>query len=181
MVEATDDKWEEQEQEVESLQYIFPEEIKVNKEKPYNFEILINSNTESEDKNFLKLRITFDLQEDYPNVVPFFRIKNLSQEQYLDNALLDKYETEMRELAEESIGSMMVFQMCDLLKEKITEINDEVLRKLEAIEEEQSTANALKSGKAEDIANITFTPVTVETFANWCAIYKQRMLEERIA
>ena len=62
MVEATDDKWEEQEQEVESLQYIFPEEIKVNKEKPYNFEILINSNTESEDKNFLKLRITFDLQ-----------------------------------------------------------------------------------------------------------------------
>ena len=61
MVEATEDKWEEQEQEIESLQYIFPEEFTLNNEKPYKFDIMINSNTESEDKNFLKLRISFDL------------------------------------------------------------------------------------------------------------------------
>ena len=134
MVEATEDKWEEQEQEVESLTYIFPEELKVEKEKPYKFEITVNSNTETEEKNFLKLRITFDLPEDYPNVPPFFRIKNLSQE-YIDNAVLDKYEDEMRECAEENLGSMMIFQMCDLIKEKITEINDKVLEKLEEIEE----------------------------------------------
>ena len=137
MVEATEDQWEEQEQELESLQYIFPEEIKIEKEKPYKFEIMLNSNTESEERNFLKLRITFDLPEDYPSQIPFFRIKNLSTE-YIDNAVLDKYEDEMRELAEENIGSMMIFQMCDLLKEKITEINDKVLEKLDEIEQKES-------------------------------------------
>ena len=144
MVEATvdDEKWEEQEQEIESLTYIFPEEFKLNKEKPYNFEIMINSNTESEEKNFLKLRITFDLQEEYPNVVPYFRIKNFSPD-YLANAVLDKYEEEMKEMAQESIGSMMIFQMCDFLKEKITEVNDKVLEKLDEIEQASSLTNAL--------------------------------------
>ena len=104
------------------------------KEKPYKFEITVNSNTESEEKNFLKLKITFGLPEDYPNVIPHFRIKNLASE-YVDNAVLDKYEDEMRECAEENIGSMMIFQMCDLIKEKITEINDKVLGKLADIEE----------------------------------------------
>ena len=58
--------------------------------------------------------------------------------EYIDNAVLDKYEDEMRELAEENIGSMMIFQMCDLLKEKITEINDKVLEKLDEIEQKES-------------------------------------------
>lgn len=84
---------------------------------------MINSNTESEEKNFLKLRITFDLQEEYPNVVPYFRIKNFSPD-YIDNAVIDKYEEEMKKVAQECLGSMMIFQMCDLLKEKITEVND---------------------------------------------------------
>ena len=180
MVESTDIDWEEQEQEVESLTYIYPEELKINKEKPYNFEITINSNTESEDKNFLKLRITFDLQEDYPNQIPYFKVKNLSPD-YIDNAVLDKYEDEMRELGNENLGTMMIYQMCDYMKEKITEINDEVLAKLEKLEEEQSATNALKQGKAEDITNLNFTPVNAETFGEWCKVYKQRMLEERIA
>ena len=180
MVEATEDKWEEQEQEIESLQYIFPEEFKLNNEKPYKFEIMINSNTESEDKNFLKLRITFDLQEEYPNCIPFFRVKNLSTD-YIDNAVLDKYEDEMRELAEENMGSMMIFQMCDLLKEKITEINEKVLDKLAAIEEKESFGNALKAGETTDQTNLNFTPVTAETFAAWCDTYMERIIKERIA
>ena len=56
----------------------------------------------------------------------------------------------MRELAEENQGSMMIFQMCDLLKEKITEINEKVLEKLAAIEEKESFGNALKTGETTD-------------------------------
>ena len=76
-------------------------------------------------------------------------MKNLATE-YIDNAVLDKYEDEMRELAEENQGSMMIFQMCDLLKEKITEINEKVLEKLAAIEEKESFGNALKTGETTD-------------------------------
>ena len=39
---------------------------------------------------------------------------------------------------------MMIFELTDLLKEKITEINEGVLEKLDAIEEAESIANVNK-------------------------------------
>ena len=104
MVEEDDSKWEEQEIEIETLKSIFvEEELEIKKEKPYNFEIMLNSNTESEERNFLKLKLNFDLPEDYPNEIPYFRIKNLSTD-YIDNNSLEAFETEMRERANESLG-----------------------------------------------------------------------------
>ena len=82
--------------------------------------------------------------------MPYFKVKNLSPD-YIDNAVLDKYEDEMREVGQENIGSMMIFQMCDLMKEKITDINDDVLAKLDLIEKEESAANALKTGVVSDM------------------------------
>ena len=103
MVEE-DEKWEEQETEMETLKCIFSEEeLVIKREKPYNLEIMLNSNTESEDRNYLKLKLIFDLPDTYPNEVPYFRIKNLSTD-YIDNNALEKFETEMRERAQESLG-----------------------------------------------------------------------------
>ena len=104
------------------------------REKPYNFEILVNSNTESEELNFLKLKLIFDLPENYPNEIPYFRIKNLAPD-YIDNNAMEVFENEMRARATDSIGQMMIFEMVDLLKERITTINEKVLGKLDAIEE----------------------------------------------
>ena len=104
------------------------------REKPYNFEILVNSNTESEERNFLKLKLIFDLPENYPNEIPYFRIKNLAPD-YIDNNAMEVFENEIRARATESIGQMMIFEMVDLLKERITTINEKVLGKLDAIEE----------------------------------------------
>ena len=50
-----------QAEEIESLQYIYPEEFDLQTERPFKFEIMLNSNTESEDLNYLKLRVSFDL------------------------------------------------------------------------------------------------------------------------
>lgn len=131
MVEAEeqldDSNFEFQEMEIESLQCIYLEsEFEMVRERPYRFDIKINSNTEDESRNFLKLRITFDLQREYPNCVPVFRIKNLSPE-YLDNRTLDKLEDEMREYANENLENMMIYSMCDILKQYITDTNDQVL------------------------------------------------------
>lgn len=171
MVESN---YEEQADEVESLTYIYCEDFELKSEQPYNFEIMLNSNTESEDKNFLKLKITFDLQQDYPQCVPYFRIKNLSQD-YLDNTVLDKWENLMREKAEELIGSMMIFEITDFLKEKIVEINDEVLAKLQKIEDASKAENTLKQTATGNIQQLSYTPVTPETFGKWCAEYKVRL------
>ena len=58
--------------------------------------------------------------------MPNFRIKNLSPD-YIDNNALELFENEMRERANESIGQMMIFELSDLLKEKILTINETVL------------------------------------------------------
>ena len=79
--------WEEQEGELEALGFIFTEELNIKEKKPYTFEITINSNPEPEE-NHLKMLVLFELPHDYPNRVPFFRLKNMSPD-YLNNALLD--------------------------------------------------------------------------------------------
>ena len=97
----------------------------------------MNSNTESEDRNHLKLLLIFDLPDTYPEEIPYFRIKNLTPE-YINNNTLEKFSDEMRERANESIGQMMIFELTDLLKEKITNINEGVLEIQDKIEEAES-------------------------------------------
>ena len=153
---------------METLKCIFDEEeLTIKREKPYNFEIVIHSNTESEERDYLKLKLIFDLPDSYPNEIPFFRIKNLSPD-YIDNNTIDRFENEMRERANESLGQMMIFELADLLKEKITTINEKVLEKLDQIEEAQSIKNANKETVRGDATNLNFTPVNAETFAIWC-------------
>ena len=63
----------------------------------------INANTESEDMNYLKIKIMFDLQNSYPEVAPNFRLRNLSPD-YIENKFFDYCETQLRNRAEECIG-----------------------------------------------------------------------------
>ena len=110
-----DTKWEDQELEMDTLKSIFiEEELNIKREKPYNFEILIHSNNETDERDFLKLKLIFDLPETYPEEIPYFRIKNLSPE-YIDNNAIEHFENEMRERANENIGQMMIFELADLL------------------------------------------------------------------
>jgi len=69
--------WSEQEAEIEALEVIFPEEFKILQTKPYNFDIIINSNSEKE-LNHLKLLLKVELGVEYPNKIPFMLLKNLS-------------------------------------------------------------------------------------------------------
>ena len=141
-------------------------------------EVLINANTESEDRNFLKMKIIFDLQNSYPDCVPFFRLKNLSPD-YMDNKFIDRCETLLRQRAEDCLGSMMLFEMCDLIKEKITAINDEVLEKVDQIVQAESLDEGLKTQKVDE--HMSYTPVTKESFGVWCAEYMDRIKAEKLA
>jgi hypothetical protein len=181
MVEVDDAIWEEQEIEIESLKCIFEEdELVFKREKPYNFEILIHSSNESNERDYLKLKLIFDLPESYPNEIPYFRIKNLTPE-YIDNNALEVFENEMRERANENLGQMMIFELADLLKEKITNINEVVLEKLDAIVEKESISNANTEVLKTDARNLTYTPVNAETFAVWCDAYKEKLALEKLA
>ena len=87
----------------------------------------------------------------------------------------------MKEIARENVGNMMIFQMCDHIREKITEMNEKVLGQFEEIQEKETLAYALKTVKTDDTVREKFTPVTAETFAAWVDTYMKRILEERVA
>jgi hypothetical protein len=53
--------------------------------------------------------------------------------EYLNNKMIDGYEQEIRVRAYESLGAQMIFDICELLREKIGEINDKVLGKYNEI------------------------------------------------
>ena len=181
MVEAEDIDWEEQELEIETLKSIFNEdELNIKREKPYQLEILVNSSNEGDDRNYLKLMLIFDLPDTYPEEVPHFRIKNLTPD-YINNNTLEKFSDEMRERAQDSIGQMMIFELTDLLKEKITNINEGVLEHLDKIEEAESLKNISTVVHKADTTNLNYTPVTQETFAAWCEQYKERIRLEKLA
>lgn len=92
---------------------------------------MINSNAEAAD-NHLKMLLIVELPHDYPNTIPDLRLKNMAPK-YLDNRMLDDFESEIRAKAHESVGTQMIFELCEHLRESIGEINDKVLNQFNAV------------------------------------------------
>lgn len=167
--------FEEQESEIESLKYIFLEDLEVLEEKPYKFEVQLNSNNESEEKNWLKLKLIFELPDDYPTQTPIVRIKNLTPDIIHNNKMLE-FDKLVAVKSEENLGNPMIYEICEALREILSNMNEVILKKLEELENKDSIEHALKQAfSVSQDANLTYTPVTAETFGKWCDEYKERV------
>ena len=143
-------------------------------ERPYKFEVLLKANSESVEKNHLSLKLTFELPDDYPNNVPSVRLKNLSPD-IINNNLVLEFEKLIMKKAEENLGTMMIYEVCEALREQIINMNEMILKKLREINEKGSIENALKSVKISQDGPMSFTQVSLETFAKWCDLYKEKV------
>ena len=85
----------------------------------------------------------------------------------------------MQKKAEECLGSSMIFELADYIKSELTEINDGLVNALKLAEDKGKVENALKVGEVTSGNRLTYTPVTVETFAKWCDVYKERQRLEK--
>ena len=149
------------------------EDLVIHEEKPYKFEVLLNSNNESKEKNHLQLKLTFELPDDYPNSMPSIRVKNMSPD-IINNNMILEFEKLISNKAQESIGTFMLYEICEALREQIINMNEMILKKLKELTDMNSIDNSLKSVKVSDNP-LTFTPVNSETFAKWCDMYKEKM------
>ena len=52
----------------------------------------------------MKMLLIIELPHDYPEKVPFLRLKNLSPE-FLDNRNIHAFETEARKMTHEAVGT----------------------------------------------------------------------------
>ena len=169
--------WTEIEEELEALEFIFPEEMTIHSIKPWKIDVIINSSSEPDD-NYLKMLLIMEVPHDYPNNIPFMRLKNLSPD-YLNNANLDQYETEIRALARENVGMQMIFMVADHLREQIANINDTVLGKFNKIVEAREEQERLDSAPVtSNMNNLDYTPVNVETFGKWCKEFLENLRAE---
>ncbi len=85
-------------------------------ERPFKIDVTLNSSNESEEKNFLKMKLTFEIPPDYPNSVPLIRMKNLTPE-IIHNNLVLEFERLVAQKSEESVGTQMLYEVCETLRD----------------------------------------------------------------
>lgn len=114
---------EEQEQEIEALKVIFLDEFILTYESPYKFELTIHTDRDEDDLNFIKVKLIVEFPETYPEVPPKASFKNLS-EMLLEPSDFHKCEDIFQDEAEQLIGSPMIFQIVEKIKEHLQGINN---------------------------------------------------------
>ena len=121
---------------------------------------MVNSSSDPEE-NYLKMIFQLEIPHDYPNNIPFMMLKNMSPD-YLNNQNLDKFETEIRALARENIGTQMIFMLSDHLREQIADINDNVLGKYKAIvKQKEEREREEEAPRMTNVDHLNYTPVNV--------------------
>ncbi|KAF9091628.1 RWD domain-containing protein 1 [Mortierella sp. AD031] len=164
---------EEQANELEALQSIYPDEYEEISADPGEFTILVVPDEQDGDDTYsLKLHVKYT--ETYPDTLPEFSIDmeegELEQEDY------DTIMQKVTEAAEEAIGMGMVFSMASIAKDTLSEIivNNKERREREAEEKAQRELEEEEKRKEG-------TRVTVALFTKWKTAFDAEMAEkERI-
>ncbi|EAU35657.1 conserved hypothetical protein [Aspergillus terreus NIH2624] len=169
---------EEQIEEREVLDSIFPEEITDVSDTSYRISITLDppeNDVEETEQPVLILQVTYPA--DYPDVAPDLDLSappNAPKHPRLDvqedrERLLEA----LQPTIEENMGMAMVFTLVSTLKESAELLMAERVNAVHALKE-------MEAAKAEEEENRKFqgTAVTRETFLEWLAKFKQEMEDE---
>lgn len=162
------DYGEEQRNELEAIESIYPDSFTVLSDAPTSFTITVTSDT-GENEETLELTLKFTYVEKYPDEPPLWEI--FSQEN-LEDSDAEEILTLLKQQAEENLGMVMIFTLVTAVQEKLNEIIDQIKSRRE--EEKQR-----KQKEAEEAEKRAFqgTVVTIETFLSWKAKFEAEMIE----
>ncbi|KAF9975101.1 RWD domain-containing protein 1 [Actinomortierella ambigua] len=164
---------EEQNNELEALESIYPDEYEEISRDPGEFKIHIVPD-EQDDEHTYELKLYVKYTDTYPDTLPEFSLENVEDE--LDPEDLETIMKQVTVAGEEAIGMGMVFSMASIAKEALTEVivSNKELRHREAEERAQRELEAEERAKAG-------TKVTPESFMAWKLKFDAEMAEkERI-
>lgn len=169
------DYQEEQKNEIEALESIYPEELEIIQTSPHVFTVKVASQPsedyrhEDTEDDRVSCVVQFSYTPKYPEELPAIEIEssdNLTEEQ---QAMILQF---INEQAEENLGMVMVFTIISALQERLTVLVEDTKREAE----EQRTR---KEKLAEEAAQKRFegTRVTIETFLAWKAKFDAERME----
>ncbi|XP_030640165.1 RWD domain-containing protein 1 [Chanos chanos] len=162
------DYGEEQRNELEAIESIYPDSFTVLSEEPTSFTITVASDA-GETGETVEVTLKFTYVEKYPDEPPLWEI--YSQENLEDSDVEDILAL-LQQQAEENLGMVMIFTLVTAVQEKLNEIVDQIKSRRE--EEKRR-----KEREAEEAEKKEFqgTVVTIESFLSWKAKFEQEMME----
>ncbi|XP_028579067.1 RWD domain-containing protein 1 [Podarcis muralis] len=159
---------EEQRNELEALESIYPDSFTVLSEKPISFTITVTSEAGENDET-VQATLKFTYAERYPDEIPLYEL--LSQENLEDSDITDILKL-LREQADENLGMVMIFTLVSAVQEKLNEIVDQIKTR-----KEEETKQKEKEAEEAEKQCFHGTPVTIENFLSWKAKFDLEMLE----
>ncbi|XP_064618151.1 RWD domain-containing protein 1-like [Liolophura sinensis] len=162
---------EEQRNEIEALEAIYPE-IEILETQPFHkFQLELKSqDAEDDPEHAATATILFTYVENYPDVAPVMEVaesENLSEEQ------VDVLLRVMNEQAEENVGMVMVFTIVSAVQEKLSDLVEES-KTQKQLEEERR----IKAEEEAEQKRFEGTRVTIETFLAWKMKFDAEMAEK---
>ncbi|XP_076593998.1 RWD domain-containing protein 1 isoform X2 [Chaetodon auriga] len=161
---------EEQRNELEAIESIYPDSFTVISDDPTSFTITVMSDA-GENGETVEATIKFTYVENYPDEPPLWEIH--SQENLEDSDVEDIL-TLLQQQAEENMGMVMIFTLVTAVQEKLNEIVD-------VMKNRQEEEKRRKEKEAEEAEKVAFqgTVVTIENFLAWKAKFEVEMAELR--
>uniref|UniRef100_A0A8V0YPV2 RWD domain-containing protein 1 n=1 Tax=Gallus gallus TaxID=9031 RepID=A0A8V0YPV2_CHICK len=173
---------EEQRNELEALESIYPDSFTVLSEKPTTFTITVTSEAGENDETLgtclncsywhqddVQTTLKFTYREKYPDETPLYEI--VSQENLEDNDVTGIINL-LEQQAEENLGMVMIFTLVSAVQEKLNEIVDQIKTRREEEKKQKE-----REAEEEEKQRFHGTPVTIENFLNWKAKFDAELLE----
>ncbi|ODQ60635.1 hypothetical protein WICANDRAFT_27657 [Wickerhamomyces anomalus NRRL Y-366-8] len=165
---------EEQQQEIEILQSIYPDELEVVSENEYTITLLLDTVSERKHRVILHVKYPETYPEDEDNDEP--KLVLISEQVELDQDDLDEIKSNLMQEAEDQIGIPSVFALASSLKDQAEQVFE---NKVNAKQKQYD--DALLAKEREEQKKFSGTKVTVESFNSWRLKFRAEMgINDRI-
>ena len=169
-----------QQDEIDLLQNIIFEKMKIIEEEP-NYIILIEIKSDIENPK-MKFNLKVTLNDEYPDKEPSFELHEVNN--FLASAKVRELEEKLTNLCKEYLSMPMLYQMYESILSFADEEEEKLLNeeKLEEkkLEEAQRLLEQKKKEEEERLLNSrTYTPVTKELFDEWYKKFIEKKKNER--
>jgi len=151
---------EEQSNEIDALESIYPDELTVISEKPFHqFTLSVISQYDGETVENATCDLQFTYTEKYPDELPIMEIPEYEN---IDENEVDELLEFMKEQAEENLGMAVVFTVYSAVQEKLTDMVES-----HATQIEDEKERIIQEKEAEERKRFEGTRVTIESFLAW--------------
>ena len=171
---------EQQQEEIDLLQNIIFEKMKLLQEEP-NFIIFMEIKSDIE-KPKMKFNLTVTLNEEYPDKEPTFELLEVNN--FLASAKVRELEEKLNSICKEYISMPMLYQMYECVlsfadEEEEKLINEEKQEEIKLAEAKRLLELKKKEEEEKLLNSRTYTPVTKELFDSWYKDFIEKKKKER--